>query len=451
MATPSTPGSEAAGPAPTGSLATHSLLRLTSQVLVAGLALATGAAAARRLGADGKGVLSTTSYLLVLVSTASGLGVGEAGVVLAGRRGASQERAITAGLTAALLASLVGAALLAAVYAALYHDRLGELSTGLLVTVAAVPLATVTQAAYPMLEGIRRFDLAAATRIGVALVTMLVTVALIMGYWTTGALVAAAVGWGVGAVAVLWALARSGIRLRPAWDRGYLRAALALGLPIQFSQLLVATGARLDIIPVGIFAGSRAVGFYSVALTVANVAAYLPASIVAASYPRLAAAAEQTAGVEIARLGRRCLLAATVAAVGIAVIAPFGIPLAFGGGFRPAIAMAFLLLPGTVAYAAQLAVGRAVAAYGDARILVLSFGSSLLFMLACDLALVPTFGARGAAVADSLSNLVGLAVAVLIARRRYDVRIGDLVPRADDLRAVIATPAALVRRGRPRP
>lgn len=443
-----TPSAEG-GVEPAGSLALHSFLRLVSQVVVAGLALATGAAAARRLGPDGKGVLATTGYLFVLLATAGGLGVGEAGIVLAGRRGLARELVIRVGLTAALVASAAAAALLALAYAALYHDRLGELATGLVVTVAAVPLATVTLAALPMLEGLRRFELAAYVRMGVAAMTLLVTLALIMGYWTTGALVAAAAGWSVGAVAVGCFLRSTGVRLRPAWDRHYLRDTVRLGLPIQFSQLLVATGARLDIIPVGIFAGQRSVGFYSVALTAANVAAYLPVAIAGASYPRLAATDEAVAGQEIARLGRRCLLAGAIASSAIAVVAPLAVPLAFGGGFRPAIGLTFLLLPGTVAYAGQFAIGRGVAAYGYPRVLVISFGVSLLAMLAGDLALTPTFGAAGAAIADSVSNVIGLVVAA-VAARRLGLRATDLRPRREDLRAVIATPSALARRARRR-
>jgi O-antigen/teichoic acid export membrane protein len=119
------------------------------------------------------------------------------------------------------------------------------------------------------------------------------------------------------------------------------------------------------------------------------------------------------------------------------------IPVVFGSEFSASVTPFLLLLPGLVGFTAMIVFSNALVA---ARLPSLSsVAPSVCFVvgIALDLALIPFFGASGAAAAASGAYLAGGLSAVLIYRRRTSFRLRELViPRSGDfdaLRALVPT------------
>jgi O-antigen/teichoic acid export membrane protein len=74
--------------------------------------------------------------------------------------------------------------------------------------------------------------------------------------------------------------------------------------------------------------------------------------------------------------------------------------------------------------------------------------AALIANTALNLALVPPWGARGAAVAATVAGIVAFLVAFRAFAAESHARIGDLRPRWDDLMAYVELAASVVRRAR---
>ena len=126
----------------------------------------------------------------------------------------------------------------------------------------------------------------------------------------------------------------------------------------------------------------------------------------------------------------------------------FLIPLAFGPDFRDSVGPFMWLLPGGLGYTAlsifttSLLASRAPGLSSIARSVALGAG------LALDLALIPVFGASGAAAAASAAFLAGGVTAAFLYRRGHHFGWAEMVPTLDDV-VFLRLVAARAFRGRP--
>jgi O-antigen/teichoic acid export membrane protein len=203
----------------------------------------------------------------------------------------------------------------------------------------------------------------------------------------------------------------------PALDdhgRTILRLAILMGV-VQVVNLL---GYRIELFILEWYEGVAAVGIYSIAMQAAEAIWLVPAAIATAITGPVVHDDERDATRLVARsVGKGLLYTAGVALV-VGAAAPFLIPLLFGEDFDPAARPLALLLPGIVAY-------------GPVTILVvylsvrharpnLSLAVAVAAMLATTvlaLALIPRYGAEGAAAASAIGYGVGGALAWLLFRR----------------------------------
>jgi O-antigen/teichoic acid export membrane protein len=157
------------------------------------------------------------------------------------------------------------------------------------------------------------------------------------------------------------------------------------------------------------------------------------------------------AGETLLRLTRLATAAAAVAAVVIAASSPLSIPLLFGTDYRGAIVPAVVLTLTAVPLTAQLMLARGLAARGEPRLMLLSYGANTLAMAAADVALIPLAGATGAALGSVVGALVGVYVAMVGAARSKTLAgrrpaLGDLMPGQDDFRVAVREMRSLARR-----
>jgi hypothetical protein len=116
-----------------------------------------------------------------------------------------------------------------------------------------------------------------------------------------------------------------------------------------------------------------------------------------------------------------------------------------GSAFDGALWSTVVLLFANVLWGGQWLLSRALAARGDAGLLVRCFSANLATMAAADMVLIPLWGATGAAVGALVGAVVGLVVC-LRAYRGRGVPAASFVPRRADVRRVLDVVGQL-RRG----
>lgn len=195
------------------------------------------------------------------------------------------------------------------------------------------------------------------------------------------------------------------------------RSVVAYGARAQFGNLLELINLRLDVLMLGALAGPATLGVYAVASKAAELMR-LPAN--AANfvlYPRFArlepAAAASEVRALLPRVAGLTVLATPVLAAG-AVVA---LPALFGPSFQAAVVPACVLLLG-LAFEGAAAVSTAyLCGVGRPGANSIGIGLGVLLTVVLDLALIPRFGALGAAAASSAAYLATTCLLTLLALR----------------------------------
>ena len=197
----------------------------------------------------------------------------------------------------------------------------------------------------------------------------------------------------------------------PILDR-YGRTILALALAMGAVQVVNLIGYRIELFVLELFDGVDAVGIYSIAMQAAEAMWLVPAAIATAITGPVTHDDEHDATALVRRSAVKGLAYTAGVAVVVGVAAPFLVPLLFGDDFAPATRPLALLLPGVVAYApVTIVVVYLSVRHGRPN---LSLAVALLaagVTAALSFALIPPFGASGAAAASALGYVAGAILA----------------------------------------
>ena len=450
---------------PSGGLVTSTGLTLATRFAAFAFSLATNVMLARSLGPEGRGVYAVAVLIPALIGLVAQLGIGPANVYHFSKGLVDADELIG---HATALAMLLGSLCFGCVL--VYIDTLGHgriagiAGQFVLVSCAALPFTLLTAFLQGILTGAQRFALFNATLLAqYALPTFALAVILLtLRGSTMGAVVAwtvSAIVCGVVTLSSVRPLGRLSVRLR----RATLSRLFRFGLISYFGSLTSFVNYRFDVLLVNLFAGARQVGLYSVGTGLAEVVWYLANAAGIVLAPRVASSEARDAD----RLTEAvCRVVATLALVMggvLAVFAPFLVVVFFGQAFAESVWAVWLLLPGIVTFS----VGRILSMYllGRNRLKVDLAASlcGLVVTLVLDLALIPHFGFRGAAVASSIAYTCAMLVDLtwvirnsttslrgLLLIRTSDIstmwkRAGELAPLATSLFA--AARSRTLRRG----
>lgn len=425
---------DAAQPLSSPSLAKASTARLTAQVAGVLFGAVSSVVAARSLGPAGKGVFSTLLFIThELVFYAASFGLGDAAMIMRGRREVRVGRALNATIPLLLVTSLLGIAVAAGVARIVLDQEWETISVAVLIALILIPFWVF----FDFFVHILNSDEAIVfTSIVIAASTAISAIGLVIALPVLHAGIAGGViGSGFGplfAMVVCYLRLKRTRSLRPTIDLDYLRRALPLGMPILGSYLLVALSQRVDQLIVFSIAGQSAAGQYSVALTVGLVATHAPIALSLASFPRLTRMAEEDAAQLTARICRIGIAAATVAAAGLLVVSPFLVPALFGPGFQASVTPGLILLAASILWSAQWLMARARAARGGTHLLFTSFTVSVVITVVGDLVLIPPLGIVGAALAALCGAALGAGVCLRTLSRSGGYAIRELLPSPKD-------------------
>jgi O-antigen/teichoic acid export membrane protein len=227
-----------------------------------------------------------------------------------------------------------------------------------------------------------------------------------------------------------------------------LAESVRFGARAWLGSVSLLLNARLDQILLGLIASDVALGLYAVAVNGAEVLLFLPTAIATALLPAVARAEELSKVERTLRTFRSAAiltLATIVVAAGLGWIA---IPLVFGADFRDSVGPFMWLLPGALGWAALSIFSNSLLASRAPGLSSLGSAAALAVGLALDLALIPPFGASGAAAAASAAFLAGGAASALSYRRETGFDWSELVPARADLAFLRLVAARTLRHGR---
>lgn len=412
---------------PQPSSARHVLTGTMANMAMRVTALVTGPLLARALGPDGRGELAAIMGPISVITIAATIGIPDAATFFVGAR-----RATTSAVMRLSARAIVGSS--AIVYIALWwaapHFLDGERLVWIFRLAAlSLPLAMAVEIASGALIGARRF----AITNGQTIATAALRLALLLVLAATGVL---SVGWAV-VVSILAPISTGvavvAVALRGAQaPRPERRAFFRFGLASWPGALAGLANWRLDQALMVPLAGVRELGFYAVAVALAEAPSALTIAVRSVLLAESLAAASASV---IARGSRVTILVIGPVLVGLIALAPWLLTLLFGEEFHPAVGMARVLLVSTIVGAAGVGATSGLVAIGRPGQRSAAQAVAVLVTVAGLLLTVPSLGAMGAAWTTLVATSVSALMKIRAFHRGSGVATKDLlIPRVDDVR-----------------
>jgi O-antigen/teichoic acid export membrane protein len=437
-----------------GTLANAGLLSSVNLILVSNIAVSAcgfliAIAIARSLGPEGRGITSLFQNATGLGFALVSLGVSVGILYFVSKNEVSPRQALEAGLSITVLSAIVVAAAVG-IGALAFGEQLRRSGIPYWLLIAAVPIVVQFRVVESVLRCQGRFLVVSVLEV-LAPLTVLVSLLTLESF---GALTTAraVMAWTAGqGLPLLWGYAFVGPRDWPRRLAGkaLLRKLLGFGLLGQMGNVVQLLNYRLDSYLVLLFVDTRGVGLYAIGVALSEALWLLANSVAVVLVPRLTAADEEYVSRTTPLVCRGTVLASLAGAVVLGIAAPRLIPLLFGDDFRGSVAPLLWLLPGTVALAASKVLSAYVFSRGRPLINTSIAGLTFAATMAGDLALIPTLGVDGAAIASSLAYILSLGLTAAAYRRLSGRPVSEvLVPRIADLRLYLDAAKLLLGRSR---
>ncbi len=196
------------------------------------------------------------------------------------------------------------------------------------------------------------------------------------------------------------------------------RQVIAYGMRGQLGGLITLLNLRLDFLFLGALAGPAVLGTYAVASKYAELVRLPGTALTWVTYPRMAAMSAVEAAAHVRRLLGPALALVSLAVVPLFLLAGPVLRLLYGAAFDSGVRPAQVLLVGMLLSGASGVASGYLYGRGWPGLNSLGLGLGLVATVALDLALIPAYGALGAAVASSAAYLLGDAVLVFFVLRR---------------------------------
>jgi O-antigen/teichoic acid export membrane protein len=185
------------------------------------------------------------------------------------------------------------------------------------------------------------------------------------------------------------------------------------GLKAYFGNIIQFLNYRLDMFLVAIFLDPAAVGFYSIAVGIAETFWMLPGAIATVLFPRISSLDSTEANNLTPGIARHTFFIIFVFSLILALLAKPLIKILFGSPFLPSVMPLLILLPGIIALGGAKTLTADLAGRGKPQFGTYASFVSLAVNIPLNLWLIPKWGISGAAFSSSIAYIVATLVVII--------------------------------------
>jgi O-antigen/teichoic acid export membrane protein len=231
-------------------------------------------------------------------------------------------------------------------------------------------------------------------------------------------------------------------------DLGIYRRVTKYGLTISGFRIVEVLNERNGLLALAIFASDAAVGVFSIAVAATEVLLLATEALALSTFRRISFDTREASAALSIRTMRHCVLLSAAASIVVVPASYVMLPIVLGPGYEEVPLLLLMLTPNVLCLAAvrplygyfQVQTENPASMY---RVVI----SALVVNTVLNIALVPVWGAHGAAAAASLSGIVAVVVAFRAFTTHAHVRLADLRPQRSDMAAYVDLAGSLLRRG----
>jgi len=220
-------------------------------------------------------------------------------------------------------------------------------------------------------------------------------------------------------------------------DLKLLQQMMKYGIKSHISILAGTLIFRADLLVVNHFRGASEAGVYSLATQMSIMLMMLPSVIATLLFPRVTAEQDERGEKTciVARYTALIMLICCLAAAPLSLL----LPLVYGPAFSASSTQLLILLPGVYLIGLESVLVQHFNAMGLPKTIPLFWGITLVINLLLVFALVPHFGARGAAIASTISySLISFLMIAYFVRATGRSLLDVFVLRGNELRAMFS-------------
>jgi len=208
-------------------------------------------------------------------------------------------------------------------------------------------------------------------------------------------------------------LIKKGTPIGISYNQNLLKDSIKYGLKAYFGNLAQFLNYRLDMFLVAAFLTPAAVGYYSVAVGIAEKLWMLPGAIATVLFPRISSLKDAEANNLTPRVACFTFLITFVASLILAILAQPLIKILFGPAFLPSVTPLLILLPGIIALSGCKVLTADLAGRGKPQFGTYASFVSLGVNVPLNLWLIPKWGISGAAFASSVAYIIATIVVII--------------------------------------
>uniref|UniRef100_C6DZV4 Polysaccharide biosynthesis protein n=1 Tax=Geobacter sp. (strain M21) TaxID=443144 RepID=C6DZV4_GEOSM len=377
---------------------------LLTQVFLIVLGMASGILVARVLGPDLKGKAALLSNVVQMLSMIGGLGIGSSCAFFIARKQYRPGQIILLSLYCSLAFGAVTTALFFLSYP--LHKKVWDgipfvlVSSTALLTVSYILLNYLVRvvAGYDKIYEMNAVDLVKAV-LGLFFTYLLIEV---MQLKLTGFVVSLYLAVLVQGLFLFWVLRKdltAGFRL----PGGMLKSSIDYGLKSYGILVINFLNYRLDMFLLKYFKSSEEVGYYSLAVGMAELLWLMPNSTIAPLFNRIASGENKDKSLLTVRTCRWSLYSLIAISALLLFCGRFFIELLYGADYLPSYQPFMFLLPGVCLFPVYKLLVVDLAARGMPGYGTITSVVALIANVGFNLILIPRFGTVGAAVSSSIS------------------------------------------------
>jgi O-antigen/teichoic acid export membrane protein len=389
---------------------------------------------ARYLGPDGRGKLALLILIPIFAVTFGRLGIGHSINYYASK--APKDRLISTCLVLSIMVSLIFS-IVSIPFIFLVRDLFfkGIETTLIFLACSLIPFAFLYDYLPSIFQGFykikhRNLLVAAMPFFNLALLVVLVTV-LKMGLW--GAVIAYAGANGIVAIISLSLVFKELEIKKIQPDFHLMRGLLTYGFQSHIGLIFKELNYRGDMLLVSYFLNPAAVGYYAIAVNIAELLWKLPEAAGTVLLPKISSMDKKETNVFTPLVFRTIMFPMMAMCLAVLFLGKYIILMAFGQEFLLSFPVLALLLPGTLAMAFWKIIANTLIGLGHAIQYSITSGVALIVMILFDVILIPKMGLNGAAIASSISYLAATVFIIFLYVRLTGVSYKDiLIPRKSD-------------------
>ncbi len=213
------------------------------------------------------------------------------------------------------------------------------------------------------------------------------------------------------------------------YHEGIMKSMIKLGIVNAIAIFIMQLNYRLDILMLKKLSTLEEVGFYSLAMQIAEQLWHIPYAIESIVLSRSAntdTSKDLAVHRTVASIFRVSLLIGLLSGLVIFFVTPYIVPLVFGQEFVKSVVMIQVVLPGILVLVGFRILNSRLTGMGKPQIAIYTFMPALVINFILNLFLIPRYGGVGAAWSTNVSYAAGSFIFVIIYSRMVKMPLGEI-------------------------